>query len=108
MNTSISFALICALVALGAQIYSVINNHNKNEDEKKREKIELEKNLLRLDLKLDNLTTSMGALVNNDEKTTAELKDINASIIKFGESIKAAWRKIDDHEERITNIEQKK
>lgn len=102
---SISFAVICALVALAAQIYSIWNNHNKNVEEQKREKIELEKNLLKLDMKLDNVNGQMNTLVKSNENTSVELKAINESIIKFNEQIKAAWRKIDDHEIRITNIE---
>ena len=102
---SISFAVICALVALAAQIYSIWSNHNKNVEEQKREKIELEKNLLKLDMKLDNVNGQMNTLVKSNENTSVELKAINESIIKFNEQIKAAWRKIDDHEVRITNIE---
>ena len=105
MNASISFAVICAVIALGSQIWGILNDHKKNTEEEKREKVELEKNLLRLDLKLDNLSQLMTSLLKNDEQTTNELKTINESIIKSNESLKAAWRKIDNHEERITNLE---
>lgn len=105
MNATISFAVICAVVALGSQIYSIWNNHNKNVEDQKREKIELEKNLLKLNMKLDNVNGQMNTLVKSNENTSVELKSINESIIKFNESLKAAWRKIDDHEIRITNIE---
>lgn len=105
MSATISFAVICAVVALASQIYGIVNNHKKNVEEQKREKIDLEKNLLKLDMKLDSLTGSMNALVKNDDNKTAELKSINESIVKFNEQMKAAWKKIDDHEIRITNIE---
>ena len=107
MNATISFAVICAIVALASQIYSIFSNHNKNIEDQKREKIELEKNLVKLDMKLDNLTNQMAVLVESDKNTTVELKSINAAIIKFNESLKAAWRKIDDHEERLNNIEKR-
>ena len=105
MNASISFAVVCAVVALGSQIYSIWNNHKKNVEDQKREKIELEKNLLKLDMKLDNVNGQINTLVKNYESTTVELKSINESIIRFNESLKGAWHKIDDHEIRITNIE---
>lgn len=105
MNATISFAVICAVVALGSQIYSIINGHKKNVEEQKREKIELEKNLLTLNLKLDQMNQSIGVLVESDKSKSIELKTINESIIKFNESLKAAWKKIDNHEERITEIE---
>lgn len=95
---SISFAVVCAVVALGSQIYSIWNNHNKNVEETKREKIELEKNLLKLDMKLDNVNAQIGALLKTNES-------INESLIKVDDSLKNAWRKIDEHEIRITNIE---
>lgn len=105
MNATISFAVICAVVALGSQIYGIINNHNKNIEDQKREKIELEKNLLKLDMKMDHLNDSIVILVDSDKSKSIELKAINESIIKFNESLKAAWRKIDDYEIRLTNIE---
>ena len=105
MKITISFAVICAVVALASQIYSIWNNHNKNVEETKREKIELEKNLIRLDLKLDNINKSIAALVTNHEKASAEIKAINESVIKYGESLKSAWNRIDNHEKRILEIE---
>lgn len=107
MNTTItiSFAVICAVAALGSQLYSVWNGHKKNVEDQKREKIDLEKNLLKLDMKLDNVNAQINTLVKYNESTTAELKFIDESIIKFNEQMKAAWRKIDDHEIRITSIE---
>ena len=105
MDTGISFAVVCALVALGSQIYSIWNNHNKNIEDQKREKIELEKSLVKLDMKLDELGRSIAVLVESDKSKAVELKSIDASIIKFNESLKAAWKKIDNHEERRTNIE---
>ena len=105
MNASISFAVICAIVALGSQIYSIWNNHNKNVEETKREKIELEKNLLKLDIKLDNVNGQINTLVKNYESTNVEIKNMNESIIKFGEQLKSVWREVEDHENRITNIE---
>lgn len=105
MNATISFAVICAVAALASQVYSIFNGHKKNVEDQKREKIELEKNLLTLNLKLDQMNTSIAVLVESDKSKSVELKTINESIIKFNESLKAAWRKIDSHEERLTIIE---
>lgn len=105
MDATVSFAVVCALVALASQIYSIWNNHNKNVEDQKREKIELEKKLIKFDMKLDNVNTSLNVITKNDENISNEMKAISTDMIKFDEQMKAAWKKIDSHEERLNTIE---
>lgn len=105
MTTTISIAVIFSIVAVVSQIYSIWNGHRKNTEESERKKIELEKNLLGLNLKLDQLRNSLATLVESDKSKAVELKSINESIIIFKRDMKAMWKKVDDHEARLKTVE---
>lgn len=105
MTTTISIAVVFSIVAVIAQIYSIWNGHRKNTEEAEREKIELEKNLLSLNLKLDQVNNSIITLVESDKSKAIELKTIGESIAMFKRDMKAMWKKVDDHETRLKTVE---
>ena len=105
MNTTISIAVIFSIVAVLSQVYAMWNGHRKNNEDEERKKVELEKNLLKLNLKLDQVNNSITMLVESDKAKTLELKEISENIVMFKRDLKAMWKKIDDHEVRLKSVE---
>ena len=104
-ETTVSIALILSLVACGYQVYQIWNTHRKNEEEEQIKAIESEKNFLKLDIKLDNMNDNLHKLVNSDEFKTKQINEISESIVLIREQIKTVFNKVENHEQRIYQIE---
>lgn len=107
-GATISVALIFSLIAVASQVYSVWNNHKKNQEEEKRKALEVEKNFIKLDVKLDNVIGSTQSILEKQDQNTAKIEKVSGEIIKANEQITQLFKSIDNHEDRISHLEEKK
>ena len=107
-GATISVALIFSLIAVASQLYSVLNNHKKNQEEEKRKALEVEKNFIKLDVKLDNVIGSTQSILEKQDQNTAKIEDVSREIVKANEQIKSLFKSRDNHEDRISHLEEKK
>jgi peptidoglycan hydrolase CwlO-like protein len=105
MNDMISVAVIFSLIAVASQVYSIWNNHKKNQQEEERKAIEAEKNFLKLDIKLDNVIGAATNILDKQEKQAIRIEQLSGEIIKSNEKISTLFKYKDDHEQRISNLE---
>jgi len=107
-GATISVALIFSLIAVASQLYSMWNNHKKNQEEEKRKALEVEKNFIKLDVKLDNVIGSTQSILEKQDQNTAKIEKVSGEIIKANEQIVTLFKSRDNHEERISHLEGKK
>ena len=106
-NMTISVALIFSFIAVFSQLYSVYNNHKKNEEEEERKEIEIEKSFMRLDLKLDHFQETTATMLQRQEDHAVRMEKLSGEIIKSNERIATLFKYKDDHEMRIKKLEEK-
>lgn len=104
-EATISIALLFSVVAVIAQVSSIWSNHRKAEADKESDRIEIEKNFVKLNMKIDQLTETMQRLLVDDDKRGKELEEINATVIKLNQNTNTLFHYKDDHEERIKQLE---
>lgn len=104
-ETTISIALLFSVVAVIAQVSSIWSNHRKAETDKESDRIEIEKNFVKLNMKLDQLTETMQRRLVDDDKLGKDLEEIKATVIKLNQNTSTLFHYKDDHEERIKQLE---
>ncbi len=103
-STTISIGLL--LVIAGLMLNIILNvTGRKRADEAKH--LELEKNFVKLNVKLDTLCNTFNQLSQELNQQTSRTEKINEITIKTDERIKTLFSRLDDHEERITRLEGK-
>ena len=106
-TTKISIALVLAVIACVYQIYSMWSNHKKNENDERIKAIETEKNFLKLDIKLDNVSGNINKLISSDEYKAKQISEISESVVSIREQLKTIFNTIENHEQRLNQIEHK-
>lgn len=106
-GTTISVALIFSVIAAAGTLYSIWNNHIKNQEEAERKSIEAEKNFLRLDVKMDNVLGQTNNILEKQEKQAIRIEQLSGEIIKSNERIATLFKYKDDHETRLQKLEEK-
>lgn len=104
-DTTMSLSLIFALVALigtGINIANTFKNNNEKETEKR---LDIEKQFVRLNVKLDDMNVTMSELLKKNENSILEIQEINKKLILQNERVEALFRYKEQIESRIQNIE---
>lgn len=110
-NDTISFALLLSIGSFIIAFIGVIlavRKQNKDDEEMKKKAMEAEnerqlkltENFTKVNLKLDNFGDTMNQMVIKSDKTSEELRKISDRLIEDK-------LKIDDHEKRIVDLEDK-
>lgn len=103
--TTVSISLLIAIAAILVNIVININTQRRNEDEKR---VELEKNFTRLNVKIDMFSQNNTELVKDMNKQYERAEELSKVVIANSERIKTLFNKLEDHEERITRLEEKR
>lgn len=110
-NEGVSIALIISFVSLACVIISTLGGSRQRhkdalEAEKKRD-VEIEKQFVKVNLKLDNFCDTTREMVKHNEKMTDETQELMKQLVLCSERIETLFRYKDDHEHRIADLEQK-
>ena len=106
-TTTVSLAVIFALAALVSQGYGIWTNHKKNVEQEEKKNIEIEKNFVKLDLKIDQYQKSTDTILERQEAHAVRMENLSGQIIKSNERIETLFRYKDDHELRLKTLEKK-
>lgn len=106
-GATISVALIFSVIAAAGTLYNIWNNHNKNQEETERKRIEAEKNFIKLDVKMDNVLGATENILDKQEKQAIRIEQLSGEIIKSNERIATLFKYKDDHETRLQKLETK-
>lgn len=104
-GTTISIALIFSAIAVASQISSILSARKKDRQQEEDKSIEIQKNFVTINLKLDNLAQSVQTLIESDRKRGVELAEVRETLIRVTDRIEALAKSSDDHEKRIKQLE---
>ncbi len=103
--TTISVGLLIAIAAILVNIVINVNTQRRNEDEKR---VELEKNFARINVKIDMFSQNNTELVKTVNRQYEKAEELSKVVIANSERTKTLFNKLEDHEERITRLEEKR
>lgn len=117
-ETQVSLALIFLVLTFILNLTAIVisyKNRNDTKAEKRegnveedvRNKVENEKNFLKLNLKLDNFGGELKNLARNTDKTSDVLNQIQQHIIVVDSQINNHDRILEEHNQRLGNLEEK-
>lgn len=94
VDTTVSLAFLFSILAALGAISAIRSNWKKNRDTEERKAIEIEKNFVKLDVKLDQLFNQIQSLSENEKRNTNELQRIDSSIARQDEQIKTLFDRV--------------
>lgn len=104
LDTTVSISLLLSLVSCAGVIFTIFTTARKNNDsssdKKLEEKLNIEKNFVKINLKLDSFCDDVREILKNQEKSNDELRRVSDELIKDSSMI-------EDHERRIKALEGK-
>lgn len=106
-DTTISIALIFSIIAVCSQIYGIWNASKKNRESEEHKAIEIEKNFVKLGVKLDYFQKSTDTMLERQEQHAVRMENLSGQIIKSNERIETLFKYKDDHELRLQKLEGK-
>lgn len=107
-ESTVSLSLIFSTVAmLGVLLNIFISLRRENESTKQKE-VQIEKHFAKIDVKLDEFIRMMGDITKNSDRATEKIDSMAQEITKTNERIGTLFRLHDEHENRISKLEEKK
>lgn len=104
-NATVSISLIFSIVSVIGVIVSIIATFRSGTEKEENKRLDIEKNFLKLNLKLDELTRTVGDAVSQSQRNATDIKKIREDLIRYDERMETLFRYKDDHEKRIKGIE---
>lgn len=105
VETSMSLSLIFAVIAMVGTIMGIVNTVRSNNEKTSEKRLDIEKQFVALNVKLDSMSASIGSLIQKNDKNIAEIHEINKALILENERIETLSKIKDDHENRIKELE---
>ena len=110
-ETTISIALLISLVSVIATLINTFAGGKKRQEEQieaeKNRQMDIEKNFVKINVKLDEFCAQSRDLMTENAKKTDELKAVSEKLILVTEQVKTLFNYKDDHEKRIKSLEEK-
>lgn len=104
-DMTISVALIFSIIAAVGTITSVISNVNKQREVEEQRRLDIEKNFVKINLKLDDFCDTTKTLMRNSERGNETMQELAKQMISHSERIETLFKCTKDHEERIKKLE---
>lgn len=115
-DSGISIALIISMTSIACTLYTVFSTskRQKDMDDEARKKaieaeqqrqLDIEKNFVKINFKLDDFCDTTKKLLRNEEKNAEMIKDIRERLVKAEDAMTIHEKQLDNHEKRITKIE---
>lgn len=106
-ESAISISMIFAFSAFLGTIMGFVNSWRNHAEKKTNERLDIEKQFVKINIKLDELCGNISELLKRYERVADELQDTNEHIISIQEKIDVLSQAKDDHEKRIKDMEVK-
>lgn len=110
-NEGVSIALIISVVSLACVLINTFGGsrqrHKDAMEAEKRRDVDIEKQFVKVNLKLDNFCDTTREMVKHNEKMSDETQELMKQLVLCSERIETLFRYKDDHEHRISDLEQK-
>lgn len=104
-QTTISLSLIFALIAVIGTVFNIAIALKNNNEKETSKRLDIEKQFVRLNVKLDDMSITMSELLKRNEKSILEIQEINKKLILQNERVEMLYKFKDRIETRVTNLE---
>ena len=110
-DASISIALLISITSLACTLINTFIGGKKHMEEQANEErnrqLDIEKNFVKINVKLDDFCESSKQLMQENVKKTDQLKAVSEQLVLITEQVKTLFKYHDDHEKRIKDLESK-
>lgn len=110
-GTEISLAFIISIISIVCVLINTTGGEKKrqkdNAELEHQRQIEIEKNFVKLNVKLDDFADTSRKLMQESNEKTAQLKKVSEHLVLISEQVKTLFKYKDDHESRIKELEGK-
>lgn len=117
-NDTVSIALLLAIGSFVIAILNVVISARKERKELETEKLnatiienqkqlDIEKNFVKINTKLDDFVETTKQMMRDNERKTDDLRVLSENMIKVNERVETLFKYKDDHERRISDLEDK-
>ena len=102
-----SIALIFSVIAAIGTISSIVSTIKRDRDAETNKQIEIERNFVKINVKLDDMLETIRKISKSSEDNAERIKEMNGVLIQCTERIQTLFKKADDHERRLNDLEAK-
>ena len=106
-EATVSLSLIFSIISMIGVLASVIVSLRRETETTKQKEISIEKHFAQLDVKLDEYLSHMSNIDRSSDRTAEKMDALTHEVAKTNERIGTLFRLHDEHEKRITNLENK-
>lgn len=110
-NDSVSIALIISVVSLICTLIATIGGSKKRHEESieadNKRQLEIEKQFVKINVKLDDFCETSKDLMKQNEKSFDQTQELQKNLILCSERIETLFKYKDNHEKRISDLEDK-
>ncbi len=104
-DATISIALIFSIISTIGVVVTIASTLKKDHQSEINKQLDIERNFVKINLKLDTFCDETKEILKNQEKSNDEIKGISQQIVKQSERIETLFHYHSDHEERIKCLE---
>lgn len=107
-ESTVSLSLIFSTVAMLGVLLNIFISLRRETESTKQKEVQIEKHFAKIDVKLDEFIRMMGDITKNSDRATEKIDSMAQEIAKTNERIGTLFRLHDEHENRISKLEEKK
>lgn len=107
-ESTVSLSLIFSTVAMLGVLLNIFISLRRETESAKQKEVQIEKHFAKIDVKLDEFIRMMGDITKNSDRATEKIDSMAQEITKTNERIGTLFRLHDEHENRISKLEEKK
>lgn len=107
LDTTVSLSLIFSFISMVGVVVTIIGTFRSHRDNSEKKEIDIEKNFVKVNLKLDEFCRQISALTRTTEKSTDIINEIKNELARHEEQVENIEEKVEDHERRIRELEDK-
>lgn len=106
-DATISLSLIFSSISMIGVIVNIFISFRRESESNKLKEVQIEKHFAQIDVKLDDFLNRMSDIAKNSEKSAERIDANLQEIIKSNERIGTLFRLHDEHEKRISSLEER-
>lgn len=107
VDATISLSLIFSSISMIGVIANIFISFRRESEQNKLKEVQIEKHFAQIDVKLDDFLNRMSDIAKNSEKSAERIDANLQEIIKSNERIGTLFRLHDEHEKRISSLEER-
>ena len=111
IDATINITLLISLISLGCSVFNTFSGGRKDlkaqEEKESARQLDIEKNFVKINVKLDDFCETSKQLMRENAKETDELKAVSERLVQVTEKVNTLFKYKEDHETRIKCLEEK-